>query len=161
MAAIFKLTTGIAYVRGWTGSISGGTLQLADDSVSAPSLTNDGDTDTGLFFPQDNSVALGGNGTEYLRIRTNSVNVGIQGSVGLGASANTADVILERDAANTLALRNGTNAQNFRVYGTTTGSKYLGLAHNGTDAVISTTAGALKVDGSAGELAFQTSGATR
>ena len=37
----------------------------------------------------------------------------------MGASS---DVIFERDAAATLALRNGTNAQTFRVYGTYTNS---------------------------------------
>ena len=37
-------------------------------------------------------------------------------------SYGTADVILARDAANTLALRNGTNAQRFNVYNTYTSS---------------------------------------
>jgi hypothetical protein len=37
----------------------------------------------------------------------------------------TADVVLRRDAANTLAQRNGTNAQQFRVYGTFTDASNL------------------------------------
>ena len=46
-----------------------------------------------------------------------------------GASA---DLALARDAANTLALRNGTAAQEFRVYGTTDGtnSEYLSIKSN-------------------------------
>jgi len=44
----------------------------------------------------------------------------------------TADTILRRDAANTLALRNGANAQEFRVYGTTDGtnSEFLAIKSN-------------------------------
>jgi hypothetical protein len=38
------------------------------------------------------------------------------------ASRGAVDLILARDAANTLALRNGTNAQAFRVYNTTDGT---------------------------------------
>lgn len=37
-----------------------------------------------------------------------------------GDATDVADVILRRDAANTLALRNGTNAQGVRIYGTYT-----------------------------------------
>ena len=42
----------------------------------------------------------------------------------------TADTILRRDAANTLALRNGTNAQEMRVYETTTGTIYKAILGN-------------------------------
>lgn len=42
------------------------------------------------------------------------------GSFGLGASIPSPDVILARDAANTLALRNGTAAQGFNIYNTYT-----------------------------------------
>jgi hypothetical protein len=42
----------------------------------------------------------------------------------------TADLILRRDAANTLALRNGTAAQEFRVYETTTGTIYKAILGN-------------------------------
>ena len=43
---------------------------------------------------------------------------------------NAADVILTRDAANTLALKNSTAAQEFRVYETTTGPIYKALLGN-------------------------------
>ncbi len=50
------------------------------------------------------------------------------------------DVRLARDAANTLALRNGTNAQTFRIYRTTDGtnSEYLASYWAGTTAYILT-----------------------
>lgn len=46
------------------------------------------------------------------------------------------DVLLERESAAVLSLRNGTTAQTFRVYGTTTGSRYIELTHNGSVALL-------------------------
>lgn len=57
------------------------------------------------------------------------------------AATGSGDVFLCRDAANTLALKNGTTAQELRIYGTTTGSKYLILKHDGTDAYLSASSG--------------------
>lgn len=42
--------------------------------------------------------------------------------LGFGSGVSSRDLFLTRDAANTLAQRNGTNAQTFRVYGTYTDS---------------------------------------
>lgn len=48
------------------------------------------------------------------------------GFVNGGANSNAGDVTLYRDAANTLALRNSTNAQGFRIYNTdSTSDEYL------------------------------------
>lgn len=58
-----------------------------------------------------------------------------------GTFYGTTDITLARDAAGVLAQRQTTTAQTFRVYGTTTGSKYLNLTHNGTNAVISASSG--------------------
>jgi hypothetical protein len=46
------------------------------------------------------------------------------------------DTCLSRDSAAVLALKNGTTAQEFRVYGTTTGSKYTSITNDGASAVI-------------------------
>lgn len=54
--------------------------------------------------------------------------------------AGTQDVILVRDAAAVLALKNSTTAQAFRVYGTITGTKYVSLSHDGTNGVLDTAA---------------------
>ena len=72
----------------------------------------------------------------------------------IGAS----DCVLVRDAAATLALKDGANAQALRIYGTTTGSKYLSLLHNGTDAVISASSGALTLTGYTGGTGIVTLG---
>lgn len=69
------------------------------------------------------------------------------------AALQAADTILARDAANTLAQKNTANAQTFRIYGTTTGPKYLSLSHDGTDGVIDVAA-------SSGVLRLGTSGAS-
>ncbi len=52
----------------------------------------------------------------------------------------TPDLFFVRDAANVGALKNGTAAQALNIYGNTTGSKYLFLSHDGTNAVIDTSA---------------------
>lgn len=55
--------------------------------------------------------------SEYARL--NTTRLGLL-SLGLGATPAILDVFLERDAANILALRNSTNGQVFRIFGTYT-----------------------------------------
>lgn len=91
------------------------------------------------------------NGQLYFRSYSNTsvgiYNGGIQvnGSCTIGFCVTnvgtTIDVVLARDAAGILALKNGTSAQKFRVYGTTTGSKYLQIEHDGTNAKITSSSG--------------------
>ena len=73
------------------------------------------------------------------------------------------DVVLQRDAANTLALRNSTNAQTFNVYGTyTSGTSYERLtlsAPSAANAIIGTNKGS--GGGTARGLDLQTDGVTR
>ena len=80
------------------------------------------------------------------------------------ASSGSFDTILLRDgAANTLALRNGANAQTFNVYGTyTSGTSYERLtlsAPSAANAIIGTNKGS--GGGTARGLEFQTDGVTR
>ena len=51
-------------------------LALPDGTAAAPALTNTGDTNTGVFFPADNTVAVTTDGTERVRVDA-SGNVGI------------------------------------------------------------------------------------
>ncbi len=54
-------------------------LTLPDGSASAPTLTNDGDTNTGIFFPAADTVGITTGGTERLRVDSS-------GNLGLGVT---------------------------------------------------------------------------
>jgi hypothetical protein len=56
-----------------------GQASFADGSAAAPSITNTGDTNTGLFFPAADTVAVATAGAERMRIDS-SGNVGIGGT---------------------------------------------------------------------------------
>jgi hypothetical protein len=47
---------------------SGLTVNFADGSASTPSITNDGDTNTGIFFPTADTIAFAEGGSESMRI---------------------------------------------------------------------------------------------
>jgi hypothetical protein len=47
---------------------NGVTINFADGSASTPSITNDGDTNTGIFFPDADTIAFAEGGTEAMRI---------------------------------------------------------------------------------------------
>lgn len=53
------------------------TIEFADGSASAPSITNSGDTNTGIFFPAADTIAFTEGGTESMRISsTGGVSIG-------------------------------------------------------------------------------------
>ena len=52
------------------------TVTVADGSATTPSITNDGDTNTGIFFPAADTIAFSEGGAEAMRIDS-SGNVGI------------------------------------------------------------------------------------
>ena len=56
------------------------TIEFADGSASAPSITNSGDTNTGMFFPAADTIAFAEGGVEAMRL--DSV-----GNVGIGTSS--------------------------------------------------------------------------
>src|SRR3990167_3131767 len=96
--ALMRLTTGVAYVRSISGTISvasitaSGTVSLADGATATPSLTFTNDTDTGLFWAS-NSLYVGICGTVRLRIHglsNGSVATFNQG-LGIGNTSDTGD----------------------------------------------------------------------
>lgn len=104
-----------------------GTITGRSGAATTPGIALSDSTGLGL----SHMSGIGGMGFTdqgFTRAAVNGVNgefgVGSSGSYNFGSStnapANNFDVRLFRDAANTLAQRNGTNAQTFRVYNTFT-----------------------------------------
>ena len=66
-----------------------GILSLADGSNSAPSLTNTGDTNTGLYFPAADEVGLSVGGTQRLNVSATGIDV--TGTVTMDGGSTSAD----------------------------------------------------------------------
>ena len=113
-----------------------GKISVGAGTGTAPCVSLDGAT-TGLaLYSGGNSWGLSSNGVSKL-FCFNGGDLFIGSATALGwsngtaADAGTLDTLLYRDAANTLAQRNGTNAQTLNVYGTWTDAsnkRYLSIA---------------------------------
>ena len=89
-----------------TGSITAdsynlpGVLSLADGSNSAPSLTNTGDTNTGLYFPAADEVGITAGGTQRLKVDSTGIDVtGAITSTGIdvtGAITSSGNILISR-----------------------------------------------------------------
>lgn len=137
-------TTGIVYLKGggsvsFTNVTATGQFKAADGSESVPSYSFTNDLNTGMFSGGADSIKFAMGGTTRLTIASggqitatsnivgpNSDSFGLDqwGYLALtnGGFVRIGDVNLHRDAANTLALRNGTNAQAVLLYKTFTDS---------------------------------------
>ncbi len=67
-------------------------ITLPDGSASAPTLTNDGDTNTGIFFPAADTVGISTGGTERARVDSS-------GNLGVGASTSNGRLTLKNPSA--------------------------------------------------------------
>jgi len=96
-------------------------LLAPDGTASAPPYAFSGETTTGLYRGT-NLVALSLQGTARLGVISGDVVIhsGSQLAWSSSAFSGAIDTILLRDAANTPAWRNGTNAQTLRIYNTFT-----------------------------------------
>ena len=107
-------------------------LKVAESSGRIYLGGNGGGTGTNLYANGGTSIFFTFNGSQTVSLNSTGPQVYNSGSFSWSSVATgngTPDVLLYRDAANTLALRNGTNAQAFNVYGTyTDGSNYERLA---------------------------------
>lgn len=114
---------------------------LTGDGTAALPAVAVGSTNLGLFRPGANTLGFASAGLYKMALSSGTLRLDSTHQFGFTSSDASAalDTILVRDAANTLALKNGTAAQELRIYGTTTGPKYLRFSHDGTDARISTT----------------------
>jgi hypothetical protein len=74
-----------------------GQIRVASGSVSAPGLSFSGDTDTGLFRPAADIVALATNGVERFRIRANGTAT-FEQNLGLNTSSPTKALDINSDS---------------------------------------------------------------
>jgi hypothetical protein len=96
----------------FTTVTASGQASFADGSAAAPSITNTGDLDAGLFFPAADTVAITTAGVEAMRIDSS-------GNVGIGTTPNsildiyratTATLNIRGDALTSIVIgRNSTN----------------------------------------------------
>jgi hypothetical protein len=102
-----------------------GAVLAADGTNSAPSHSFISATNLGFFKSSAAGISLGYAGTATLALNGSAAQFRMSnnGSIGwnIGAGADgSADLVIARDTSNTLAQRNGVNAQAFRLYKTYT-----------------------------------------
>lgn len=111
-------------------------LRGTNGSAATPTFAFSSSTNTGFYYNGVNSIGwtIGGTASGFL------ITAGL-------AIGNPADTLLIRDGVGIAALKNGVNTQELRIYGTTTGTKYLSSKHDGTNALIDTapTSGAINI----------------
>jgi len=95
-------------------------LSIPDGTAAAPALTNTGDTNTGLYFPAADTVAVSTAGTERLRITSDGL-VGIGGAssgpkLAVIAAANSSSLVLTDATQSTLTIKH--EATNLLTYET-------------------------------------------
>src|SRR3990167_6991215 len=118
-----------------------------DGSAGVPTYTHSGQTTTGWVLRAASSECLSIAGTERFRFEpTFMYLLNDTAAIALGAGP---DVFLRRTAAAVLSLQDADVAQEFRVWGATTGSKYLSMSHDGTDGLVdvAATSGQLTLGG--------------
>jgi hypothetical protein len=87
--------------------------------------------DDGMYSEGAGDISFAISGARSVAIQSGAIYVlSNSGTLTFGA---TPDVIMVRDAANVLALKNGTNAQKFRVYGNASTTDYVEFGHDGTN----------------------------
>jgi hypothetical protein len=117
-------TTGVTIIKGesavcaWNGSdfikvsnISGpgtftdltvtGVASFADGTAALPSITNTGDTNTGIFFPAADTIAFSEGGAEAMRLDSS-------GNVGIGTASPTVKLQVTTASAAALPASSGT-----------------------------------------------------
>lgn len=113
MASPMTLTSGVVYVRSIGGNLvfTSGQVLAADGSVDLPSYSFNSDPDTGFYWTSSGVFRVAINGINRYAISSDTINI-LATTATLGFNN---DTFFVRDAANSLALRDGTNAQTFIV----------------------------------------------
>ena len=84
-----------------SGSITSSSVSVADGSESVPSITNTGDTNTGIYFPAENSIALTAGAGATLTSTNTAITIDVPTSI---VSAAQSDLTLQGGDANSKNL---------------------------------------------------------
>lgn len=106
-------------------------LLAPEGTLALPSYAFSADPSKGMTSSGVNALSFSVGGTKQFTVGAGAV-VYFNSALGVALDGSTNDV---------LGLVRGANAQTLRIYGTTTGPKYLSLAHDGTNGVIGLTGG--------------------
>jgi hypothetical protein len=120
----------------WSIPNGGGQTLAPDGTAAAPGVSFNADPDTGIYRYGANTLAFASNGAAQWAYGVGAIQVRSLYAFGWSATSDpggTADVLLVRDAAATLAQRDGTNAQAFRAYRTFTDASNYERVNIGAD----------------------------
>jgi hypothetical protein len=109
-----------------TDSPTFASLVVGDGAAANPSIRGTTSSNSGIYFTAPNNIRFAINGFNVYGFdgggNTNLRSTAAVRWANSGDPLGTPDLVLNRDAANTLAQRNGTNGQKFRVAKTWTSS---------------------------------------
>jgi hypothetical protein len=110
---------------GTNGINSSGVIVAPDGSASAPAITNDGDTNTGIFFPAADTIAFAEGGAEAMRIDSS-------GNVGIGTTTPTHLVTAINGnfgtITNSASVLGSGNTENIRIRAYNSSANQVGVA---------------------------------
>lgn len=133
----------------WKIGYFGTSVRSGDGSAATPSFAFGNDVDTGWWRLTTNQVTASAGGTPSLTVTAGGLQLLSGSALSWSTSGvdptGASDVLIKRFAGHTAGMEDGLNANAWRVYGTTTGSKYVQIEHGGTDGGIYTSSGALTV----------------
>lgn len=114
-----SITGTLTITGGFTPS---GVILAPDGTAAAPAYSYASSTNTGWYLGASSQLNWTLGGVSYGRMLADEIQVKSTSTIAWSSSTVGAadDLVLARDAANTLAQRNSTNAQVFRVYKTYT-----------------------------------------
>jgi hypothetical protein len=100
------------------------TIEFADGSASTPSITNSGDTNTGMFFPAADTIAFSEGGTEAMRLNSS-------GYVGLGTTTPSAKIHVVGSGPSGYVILQGSDANQWITLGGNFNEPVIGYTSTG------------------------------
>ena len=128
------------------------TIEFADGSASTPSITNSGDTNTGMFFPAADTIAFAEGGTEAMRLNSS-------GNVGIGQTSplSKLDIIVNTADGDGIKVTNNNNSAYFTLNTNgATGYGVTGWANSTVLESVPASTGGLVLGSYTGNITFQT-----